>query len=210
MAFRSPGGSSRDQLRQVGKADHHAVSRVLVEAFFDDPVAAWVCPDERLRRRMLRRFYSAYLAAMQRHEWSWAPLGLDGAALWAPPGRWRISLLDMLSVARAMLGRKLLPRLPLVGSGLLKVDRSHPDAPDHFFLAMLGVAPSSQGRGLGSALLAPTLALCDREGVPAYLESSKWENVAFYARHGFRQTGEVALPRGPVIFPMWREPRGEG
>lgn len=204
----APQGTPRDELRQVGPADHRTVSRALVEAFVDDPVTAWVCPEETLRRGMLKRFYDGYLTAMQRHNWVWAPPGLDGAALWAPPGRWRVSLLDGMSIARAMFGRKLLSRLPLVGKGLLSVDRLHPDAPGHFYLAAIGVAPSAQGRGLGSDLLAPTLELCDREGVPVYLESSRWENVDFYARHGFRQTGEISLPRGPAIFPMWREPRG--
>lgn len=204
----APPGASRGELRQVGPADHRTVSRALAEAFVDDPIAAWVCPELDQRRGMLKRFYAGYLTAMQRHNWVWAPSSLDGAALWAPPGRWRVSLLDALSIARAMLGRKLLLRLPLVGKGLMNVDRVHPHAPDHFYLAAIGVAPSSQGKGLGSALLAPTLELCDREGVSAYLESSRWENVDFYARHGFRQTGEIALPKGPVIFPMWREPLG--
>ena len=35
-------------------------------------------------------------------------------------------------------------------------------------------------------MLAPGLALCDTEGLPAYLESSKEPNVAFYGRFGFR------------------------
>ena len=48
---------------------------------------------------------------------------------------------------------------------------------------------------------------CDREGVGAYLESSKERNVAFYGRHGFRVTGETRFPRGPRLWLMWRDPR---
>jgi len=72
---------------------------------------------------------------------------------------------------------------------------------------VLGTDPASQGRGIGSALLAPVLETCDRDGVGAYLESSKERNLAFYARHGFRMTGEVDLPRGPRVWLMWRDPR---
>ena len=71
---------------------------------------------------------------------------------------------------------------------------------------MLGTDPPAQGRGLGSAVLRPGLELCDREGLPAYLESSKESNVGFYARFGFRVTEEVRMPGdGPSVWLMWRD-----
>ena len=47
---------------------------------------------------------------------------------------------------------------------------------------------------------------CDAEGLSAYLESSDLANVPLYERHGFRVTGEVVIPDGPVIPLMWRDP----
>jgi hypothetical protein len=49
--------------------------------------------------------------------------------------------------------------------------------------------------------------LVDRDGVGAYLESSKESNVDYYARFGFRVTEEVRLPRGPRVWLMWRDAR---
>jgi hypothetical protein len=54
--------------------------------------------------------------------------------------------------------------------------------------------------------MGPVLERCDREGEPAYLESSKEQNIPFYSRHGFEVTGQLDLPDGPSMWPMWREP----
>jgi ribosomal protein S18 acetylase RimI-like enzyme len=77
----------------------------------------------------------------------------------------------------------------------------------HWYLGTLGTDPDRQGRGVGSALLRVVLDRLDHEGLPAYLESSKERNLAFYARHGFQVTGEITTRRGPTLWLMWREPR---
>jgi hypothetical protein len=52
------------------------------------------------------------------------------------------------------------------------------------------------------------LARCDAEYCPAYLESTKLENVPYYERFGFTVTREIVLPDGgPTMWAMWRAPR---
>jgi GNAT superfamily N-acetyltransferase len=130
-----------------------------------------------------------------------------GGALWLPPEEWRTSVREDAQLARVLLHPRLLPRFPLVVHGFTGIERRHPATPPHWYLAVLGTEPAAQGRGIGSALLAPVLQRCDEDGIGAYLESSKEENIAFYARHGFRVTDVVRLPRGPRAWLMWREPR---
>ena len=72
---------------------------------------------------------------------------------------------------------------------------------------MLGTNPDWQGKGVGSAIIAPVLEHCDRTGERIYLESSKERNIPFYARHGFEVSAEVHIPKGPTVWAMWREPR---
>ncbi|WP_232719343.1 GNAT family N-acetyltransferase [Gordonia metallireducens] len=74
-------------------------------------------------------------------------------------------------------------------------------------LATVGVAPHSQGRGLGRAVLEPGLEAARTEGYAAYLETSSPENVTFYGRLGFEVTGKVSLPDdGPDVGAMVRVP----
>src|SRR5205809_572948 len=83
---------------------------------------------------------------------------------------------------------------------------SAPVPEPHAYLFLLGARPRWQSRGLGSALLRTVLEQCDREGTPAYLEASSPDNRRLYLRHGFEVTGEIALPDGPSMWPMWRAP----
>lgn len=183
-----------------------ALTRMLARAFDDDPVACWSSPRSGPRERMLERFHRARLRQALAGEEVWTEDGLRGAAIWLAPDRWRTTMREELELARSMLAPRLLWRAPLVWAGFMReVELRHPRTPPHWYLAVLGTEPAEQGRGIGSALLEPVLSRCDTDGVCAYLESSKERNIAFYARHGFRVVRELRLPRGPVMWGMWRE-----
>lgn len=194
-------------VRRATADDVPELARTLARAFHDDPIACWSCKPDRLRLRMLERFYAIRLRQVLRHDEVWVEEGLAGGALWLPPDRWRTTPREDAELARCQLHPRMLPRLPMVAWGFTGIERRHPPSPSHWYLAILGTDPAAQGRGIGSALLRAVLDRCDEDGVAAYLESSKEANIAFYARHGFRVTEEVRLPRGPQAWLMWREPR---
>ena len=193
-------------MRRAATGDLPALRRALARAFMDDPVARWSCPPDRLRTSVLEGFHGARLRQLQRHDEVWMSEDRACAALWAPPECWRTTWREDLALARCVARPRLAARLPVTVSGLLGMERRHPRAPPHWYLAVLGTDPPAQGRGLGSAVMRPVLERCDADGVGAYLESSKERNIDFYARHGFRVVGEIRLPRGPTMWPMWREP----
>lgn len=199
--------SGGPSFRPATADDVEALASTLAKAFFDDPVSMWACPRDSLRERVLERFHGARLRQLVSSETVWTDEARTCAAVWARPDRWRTSVRDDVEIAAAMVHPRLLARMPLVARGLLGVERRHPQHPPHWYLAVLGTHPGSQGRGLGSAALSPVLSECDGDGVAAYLESSKEQNIDFYARHGFRVTRELRLPRGPKLWAMWRDPR---
>ena len=182
------------------------LAQVLARAFFDDPVASWAWRPDALRMRALERFQSRRMQQLLPHEEVWTNDELSAAALWAPPERWRSTLREDAEHLPAFAHPRLALRAPLVTYGWLGLERHHPHSPPHYYLAVLGTDPPSQGRGLGSRLMRPVLERCDEDGVGAYLESSKESNIAFYGRHGFRVVEEVRLPRGPRMWAMWRDP----
>jgi GNAT superfamily N-acetyltransferase len=199
--------------RPAQKADISELSHALGRAFYDDPVSEWIMPEGRTRAANLRRFFAT---ATRHHHFAGGGVEVAGdgstigaAALWDPPGRWKQSSREQLMMLpsfilgfgfRLSVGRKL-------GDLLNRMKQQHPEEP-HWYLAVIGSDTSVRGKGYGQALMNSRLDRVDAEHAPAYLESSKAENVPYYQRFGFEVTGEIVLPNGgPTLWPMWRAPR---
>jgi ribosomal protein S18 acetylase RimI-like enzyme len=198
--------SLRPAARRATLADVPRLAGSLARAFRDDPVFRWLFPVGHSREERSAAFFTMALRDLHlRHDEVWTAQDGAAAALWDPPGGWRVPPSMVVRQVPTLL-RLLGARTPLALLGLNRVETRHPSSP-HWYLAVLGTDPSAQGQGLGSGVLAPVLEQCDADGVGAYLESSKERNIAFYARHGFRVTAELRLPRGPSMWAMWRDPR---
>jgi ribosomal protein S18 acetylase RimI-like enzyme len=200
-------------VRPAARADVRELSATLGRAFYDDPVAMWMLPGERSRTARLSKFF----ATMTRHhhmagggvEVASGGTGIAAAALWDPPNRWRHSPGEQLRMTPSfIIGFGLRPAIARRPNELLELmKRVHPEEP-HWYLATIGSDPSVRGEGFGQALMRSRLDRCDAEHAPAYLESSKPQNIPYYERFGFTVTGEIKIPgRGPTLWPMWRAPR---
>lgn len=195
------------QVRQATEADHEAAGEALALAFADDPAWAHLMPNPATRAEQLLALFKIELENQDpAHHQVWITEDGSGAAIWSSPGHWRASPSQTLRSIRplaAVFGR----RLALAFWTLMRIERHHPGKPRHWYLHYLGVEPRRQGQGLGGALLAPMLEMCDREGIAAYLESSTERNRMLYERNGFALTGSFDMPAGgPPIREMWRDP----
>ena len=192
-------------VRRATRGDIATMSSALALAFVDDPVMAWVL-GPKIDTARLRRLFTAMLGAWYlQHDETWTTAGdVAGAAIWAPPGRWRQGVFESMRVAPTII-RLLGRRIGRATRGMAVIERHHLKEP-HYYLAVLGTAPAQQGKGLGSAMLQPVLDRCDADGELAYLESSKESNIPFYQRHGFVLQEPLMLPDGPPLWPMVREP----
>lgn len=186
--------------------DTDLVTEVLTDAFKLDPVMNWVIP----ARQLYPDFFRLIIDQV------FLPRGLvhleqshRGAALWLPPGE-KFEIPPGLAIV-GLVTRLLLSKGP---GALLRIpqqarlfDRHHPDQA-HYHLLYVGCRPQAQGQGVGSALLKQGTRICDEQRMPAYLESSREQNLPLYQRHGFEIIAEEHLPGGgPKAWFMWREAR---
>ncbi|HEX7245585.1 MAG TPA: GNAT family N-acetyltransferase [Solirubrobacterales bacterium] len=198
------------QVRLAAESDHEAAAECLALAFADDPAWAHLIPGSSKTRaeRLLGYFTAEIDNLVPDHRELWVSEDGSGAAIWGHPGGWRVPTRRTLREGPAMT-KVFGARLPLALWTQLRLERHHPRRPAHWYLHYLGVEPRRQGRGLGGALMAPVLDLCDGEGVPAYLESSTERSRVLYERNGFALTGTFPMPvSGPPVREMWRNPQG--
>jgi GNAT superfamily N-acetyltransferase len=193
--------------RRAAGRDLPMLVETLVAAFVDDPAMTWLVPDGHRRLQILRAIFEITVDVNQPYGelYTTEPVPVAGA-IWVPPGcqptgehadqlvAWYVEAAEE-NAERARAALELM-------------DECHPQEP-HDYLFLLGTRPEWQSRGLGSALLREVLERCDREGRPAYLEASSQRNRRLYLRHGFEVTGEIRLPDGPSMWPMWREPSNQ-
>ncbi len=190
-------------VRQAARSDEARALGVLLLAFSADPVTRWSWPDAQQYLEHFPAFAKAFGGGAFASESAFIAESSAGAALWLPAG----SAPDEDALAALFERSVEKPKLEDVYALLEQMGRYHPSEP-HWYLPLMGVDPSHQGKGYGAALMEHALAKCDRDRRPAYLESTNPRNVPLYQRHGFELLGTIQAGSSPPLFPMLRKPRG--
>ena len=182
------------------------LASIAAAGFYDDPVMSWVFPDPATRLEQLRYAFGGLVRDFVPDRGTVHVVGDACVTFWRGPD------FDHASKDRGGGDDKPPPSVPFTADILERfaildatMSAAHPhDA--HWYLNVISTLPERQGTGLGARALRAVLAVCDADNVPAYLESSNPRNMTLYRRHGFVQTGELPLPDGPSLYPMWRDP----
>ncbi len=189
--------------RPLQPIDLRAAAAVVAASHVDDPAMAWVFPNSRRREQPLFRLFGLALGDVLRagrvdvaHEDG----EIVGVAAWLPPGGfpvpWRRQLASAPAFGRlAVATPTTVPRL----LRFLAASTAAFPAEPCWLLDVVGIHPSWQGRGVGTALLAARMG-----DVAEHLHLETWRerNLAFYARFGFEVAG-TDTPLGSVGPRRW-------
>jgi len=190
------------QINIAPATDRDRAVAVITMAFAADPVVRWFIRDA---GRYLA-YFPAFVNAMAggAFEKGTADVAEDfaGAALWLPPGVGPDEEQMGALASQAVPEEEQEERFSVLG----QMGEFHPHEP-HWYLPLIGVDLTQQGRGYGSALLRHALARSDRDGLPAYLEATSPLNKRLYERHGFEEIGVIQAGASPPLWPMLRKPR---
>jgi GNAT superfamily N-acetyltransferase len=186
----------------ASESDAASAIGVIVLAFSADPAARNSWPDPAQYLKHFPNFVRAFGAKAFLHGTADCVDAFGGAALWLPPDVHpdEDSLMEIMNFSAAEESKK--DSLALFE----QMNRYHPSEP-YWYLPLIGVDPSRQGSGLGSALMRHAMIRCDRDQKLAYLESTNPKNIPLYERHGFEVLGKIQVGAAPPIVPMLRKPR---
>jgi GNAT superfamily N-acetyltransferase len=189
--------------------DLPAVTSVMATAFASDPVwGPYSFPDEATRVELSSAaLWEPFLRAVMRFGSTHVTPGCEAAAVWIPPGEPELTPEQEQQFAETLVTLVGAEQAGVILDAFDRLDAAHPHDPPHHYLSLLGTHADHRGRGLGMGLLAAGLELVDRDGLPAYLESTNNDNDRRYARLGFEPLGVVEMPNGHRVTTMWREPR---
>jgi ribosomal protein S18 acetylase RimI-like enzyme len=200
----------RVAVRPLARSDRRAATRLLRDAFLDEPLWRVVGPAWRPHRRAaLQVLYRIELG--KAHRWGGPSFAaeargaLAGVAItfdagrWPPPQPWA-TLRDLPSLLLA-------GPLPALRAGQVDwaVERLRPREP-HVYLYLLGVSPLLHRRGVGAALVEAVVAHAFARGLPVCLETMSPSNPRFYAKQGFEVFEECELVGGGRAWMMRRDP----
>jgi ribosomal protein S18 acetylase RimI-like enzyme len=196
----------KPEIRKAISRDVDVLVPVLARAFQPQPLTRWLLGSGRNALLKGERLMALELEKALSFDLTYTTLDRRGAALWHPPDKkidlWRELVWNINSAAVMSIGPRSVSHL-ITGCQLaLLQPRGH-----LFYLAILGVDPDSQGKGIGSALLEPGIQVCNQFNTPAYLVTDTQDAVRFYHRHGFRVRNKVPAFRADLTFwVMWRDP----
>lgn len=197
---------------ELPRAMTGAATQLLAESLLVEPGYRHIVPDEAERRLLMRHMIGSMLATARREGKVWAATEnnvLLGAGIWLkpgayPPGRWDTVRSWPHQLGLMSLGREKLRLLNQMEANT----RQYFPATPCWYLEILGIDPATQGRGIGSGLLAYMLA--EIGPYACYLETATPANLRFYERAGFHivePAARLAPGDGPTHWTMMRNPQ---
>jgi GNAT superfamily N-acetyltransferase len=182
--------------------DRESAIAVITMAFSADPVVRWFIRDAGRYLKYFPPFVEAFGGEAFKHGSADVADDFAGVALWLPPGTGPDEERMGALAAAAVPVDEQEERFGFMG----QMGEYHPAEP-HWYLPLIGVDFTRQGRGYGSALLEYALERSDKDGVPAYLEATSPLNKKLYERYGFQAIGEIQAGSSPPMWPMLRKAR---
>lgn len=189
---------SEFQIRTGTWDDEPKVGALMALAFATDPFVRWVLPDPH-----------DYVTESLKHAGITTAPAFDrgtvymigdayGAAVWIAPNA-KFKRKDRANDGGADIPKEL--------AELVQKSGVYRPTEPHWYLAYIAVDPAHRGKGLGTALMNYSLDICDRDHIPAYLESTNAANLSIYKRHGFELLAEVQVGNSPKRYSMLRPAR---
>jgi GNAT superfamily N-acetyltransferase len=188
------------EARPAEQRDVPRIAATLTVALADSRWTRWALPDDGRMQRLTRLHELDAGHRGVATGSAWVTDAVDAVAVWQLPAGTAPLPADVSAALARELPYVRGDRQAAVAETEAMVATARPSEP-HWWLAHLGVRPSSRRRGLAAAVLAPVLVRCDAERTLAAAAVYSWANVRFLRGFGFEVT--LSTRTADDELPLW-------
>jgi len=174
------------QIRTAPWADEKRIGASIGRAFAADPYVRWLLPDPCNYLKANEKYVRLSSGPSFDNGSAFVIGDISGAGLCLSPGT-KVDSGPLAEEAEKYFG----PAVHADFAGLMEAADGHRPSRLHWYLTLIAVDPAKSGRGLGAALMAHGLRMCDRDDLPAYPESKNAANLSLFKRFRFELLAEV-------------------
>lgn len=171
-------------MRRATVNDRQLVIDILKKSFGDNKSVNYVVKQDQKREDRIKGLMEYSFDLCNAFGEVWMSEDLQACALILFPDKKKTSVKTILWDLKLALSVIGLDRLSTVLKRESMIKTQHPKEP-FAYLWFIGVNPSKQGRGIGSAFIQEVIDKCEKDQRPIYLETSMERNLPFYQKFGF-------------------------
>ena len=206
---------------ELQPADFDRAADLLTEAYYNNSVHVYLCPDETTRAKLLKWGLKANLKlnlappkaignsfALVEEDKPPGTRKIKAMAFWHPPQRESPGLVNKLKsgwfIRPWKFGKASYQRLAEVMTAFARIEEKVLNGKQAWFLNNMAVAEELRGTGVGTKILKHQLeTVVKPSGFPAILMTQREINVRFYQKLGFEVADETVIGNGEDAFINW-------
>ena len=197
-------------LTKLSKYQIKLSSKVLSQAFHNDPLMLYLFPDSTERENKLPSMMELLLRIGIKYGivHTTSPK-LEGIAVWFPSNKAKITTwMGLLNGGISYFfkhGSKVVKKQNRFYNYIYSVHK-HLIPSHHWYLSIIGINPQCQGKGLSRVLFDSMLNKIDDQNIPCFLDTNNEKNLPIYARFGFKILKEYEIHGTSIVnWAMIRE-----
>lgn len=174
----------------LDSSNQTTVCNILTQSFLDNKSVNYIIKQDRYKHRRIEELMNYSYKQSSVFGKIYLNADNNACALLLYPDKKRTTLKSMLWDVRFIIKSMGISNIKKALQREAAIKKEHPNQP-FSYLWFIGVDPSAQGKGIGSALMQQIISDSEKQQRPICLETSTVKNLPWYEKFGFKTYREL-------------------